>query len=208
MASIASSGVGSELATELARLEEEAISPKDAALQHLRRFQQSDNFKIGGDAKTRVAPQLVAKLYRRGRTAAAELEQLVQERGLTKCHAAAEMPTMGLVLDRLVVHSRDTDVINMPAVEVVCRRIYGALLAFEDVKEEADWKQPRNSNGKWKSKVKWGLLKEYDVKALESNDWRIPEADKEVTDRLQQKALFNKHLEKSGVAAAGAEGQE
>ena len=40
--------------------------------------------------------------------------------------------------------------------------------------------------------MKWGLLKEYDVKALESSDWRIPEADQEVTARLQQKALFNK----------------
>ena len=48
-------------------------------------------------------------------------------------------------------------------------------------------------------------MKEYDVKALESSDWRIPEADQEVTARLQQKALFNKHLEKSGVGSAHAE---
>ena len=151
---------------------------------------------------------LMAKLYRRGRTATQELEEFVQSRGLQPYLAALEMPTMGLVLDRLVVHSRDQDVVNMPAVEVICRRIYGALCAFEDVREESDWKQPRGSGGKWKSKVKWGLLKEYDVKALEGSDWRIPEADKEVSDRLQQRALFNKHLEKSGAASAPPDAQE
>ena len=91
---------------------------------------------------------------------------------------------------------------------MIRRRIYGALCAFEDVREESDWKQPRGSGGKWKSKVKWGLLKEYDVKALEGSDWRIPEADKEVSDRLQQRALFDKHLEKSGAAAAPPDAQE
>ena len=52
------------------------------------------------------------------------------------------------------------------------------------------------------------LLKENDVKALEGSDWRIPEADKEVSDRLQQRALFNKHLEKSGAASAPPDAQE
>ena len=121
-----------------------------------------------------------------------------------KCHAAMELPTLGLVLDRLILYC-EADVVNMPAVEVVCRKIYGALRAFADVRSVDDWKMPKGAPKSWKSKVKWGLLKEYDVKALESNDWRIPEADKEVTDRLQQKALFNKHLEKSGVGSAPAD---
>ena len=56
--------------------------------------------------------------------------------------------------------------------------------------------------------MKWGLLKEYDVKALERSDWRIPEADREVSERLQQRALFNKHLEKSGAASAPPDSAE
>ena len=177
------------------QLEGEAVNPKDAALAHLRRYQDIEGFKIGGDASVRVAPSMVAKLYKYGRTASRELEEFVRSRGLEKCHAAMELPTLGLILDRLVVDSASAEVINMPAVEVVCRKVYGLIRAFEDVKSENDWKMPKGANaGKWKSKVKWTLLQEYDVKFLDSSDWSIPEADREVADRLQKRALFNKHL--------------
>jgi hypothetical protein len=51
--------------------------------------------------------------------------------------------------------------------------------------------------------VKWQLLEEFDVKALETNEYAVTEADEEVTKRMQQKALFAKHLsalEESGAA--------
>eukprot|EP00969_Alexandrium_andersonii_P064978 2861495-Alexandrium_andersonii.AAC.1 len=68
----------------------------------------------------------------------------------------------------------------MPAVEVICRKIYGLLRAFENVHCEGDWRQPKGSGaGKWKSRVKWTLLKEYDVQSLESTAWSIPSADAE-----------------------------
>ena len=51
------------------RLEEESKSPNDAAMEHLRRFAEKESFRIGGDAKVRVAPGMIAKLYRHGRTA-------------------------------------------------------------------------------------------------------------------------------------------
>ena len=92
----------------------------------------------------------------------------------------------------------------MPAVEVLCRRIYGLIKAFEEVQEEGDWKMPRNAPKTWRTKVKWQLLKEYDVQSLESSEWDIPEADQEVSDRLQRKALFAKHLSK--VEAASPDG--
>ena len=98
---------------------------------------------------------------------------------------------------------KDESIVNMSAVEVLCRRIYGLIKAFEDVVEEADWKMPRNGNAKtWKSKVKWALLKEYDVQSLESSEWGIPEADAEVSERLQRKALFAKHFKKAEEAGA------
>jgi hypothetical protein len=190
------------------QLEEEAVSPKDAALAHLRRYQDIDGFKIGGDATVRVAPSMVAKLYKNGRTASRELDEFVRSRGLERCHSATELPTLGLILDRLVVDSASSEVINMPAVEVVCRKIYGLIGAFEDVKSESDWKMPKGANaGKWKSKVKWTLLQEYDVKFLDSSDWSIPEADREVSDRLQKRALFNKHLSSSEPDSSAVAGE-
>ena len=69
--------------------------------------------------------------------------------------------------------------------------------------KEADWQKPKNHQGKWETKVKWALLEEFDVKALESNEYAVTEADEEVTQRMKQKALFAKHLtslEESGAA--------
>ena len=188
------------------RLEKEATNPREAALQHLRRFQQVENFVVGGDAKVRIAPTLIAKLYKSGRTAVKEMEETLRTKGLEKCHTAAELPTLALVLDRLLLLSSEADVINMPAVEAVCRRMYGLIRAFEDVQRESDWQRPKNAQGKWKSKVKWQLLEEYDVKALESNEYSIPAADEEVSQRLRQKALFAKHLSPFNGGDGAAEG--
>ena len=55
----------------------------------------------------------------------------------------AELPTLGLILGRLIMHSGGTDVINLPAVEAICRRFYGLMRAFEDVHRESDWQKPK-----------------------------------------------------------------
>ena len=41
------------------QLEGEAVNPKNAALAHLRRYQDIEDFKIGGGASVRVAPSMV-----------------------------------------------------------------------------------------------------------------------------------------------------
>ena len=51
---------------EISRLEELANNPRDAALVHLRRYEDLPKFPIGGDAKVRIAPPLIAKLYKNG----------------------------------------------------------------------------------------------------------------------------------------------
>ena len=89
---------------------------------------------------------MVAKLYEYGRTASRELGEFVRSRGLEKCHATMELPTLGLILDSLVVDSAPAEVINTPAVEVVCRKVYGLNRAFEDAKSENDWKMPKVAN--------------------------------------------------------------
>eukprot|EP00972_Heterocapsa_arctica_P111426 16404941-Heterocapsa_arctica.AAC.1 len=77
----------------------------------------------------------------------------------------------------------------MPAVEAICRRMYGLTRAFEDVTKESDWQKPKNHQGKWRSKVKWQLLEEFDVKALEQNEYAVPEADEEVATRQAESPL-------------------
>ena len=43
------------------------------------------------------------------------------------------------------------------------------------------------------------------MQALESSDWAIPSADAEVSERLQRRALFNKHLSKVDSASPDGE---
>ena len=101
---------------------------------------------------------------------------------------------LGLLLDKLIVMGQNVDVVNLPAVEMICRKLYGLARAFEDVHSEADWKQPPDHKGKWPSKIKWQLLREYDVRPLESTEWAVPEVDEEVGERLKRRALIAKHL--------------
>ena len=110
---------------------------------------------------------------------------------------------------RLVLQETGLEIVNMSAVEAICRKIYGLIRAFEDVKCEDDWKAPRNHSGKWRSKVKWDLHREYDVQSLESDEWSTTEADEEVTERLRKKALFQKHYDKvQDSAPPGAPGTD
>ena len=91
------------------------------------------------------------------------------------------------------------DIINSEATEILCRRLHGLELAFAHVRRMADWKQPRGQSGaKWKSKVRWELCDQYDIRALDEDGLYIPGADEEVRSRLEKKALFKKYLEKAG----------
>ena len=69
---------------EIARLEMEARNPRDAALEHLRRFEVVEDFQVGGSARVRVAPHMIARLYCSGRTAVREMEEFIKSRGLDK----------------------------------------------------------------------------------------------------------------------------
>ena len=41
--------------------------------------------------------------------------------------------------------------------------------------------------------MRWDLLEQYDVQGLDKGEFSVSAADDEVTGRLKQKALFNKH---------------
>ena len=61
---------------------------------------------------------------------------------------------------------------------------------------------PRASASKWKSKVRWDLAEQIDWRKIqEDSDFSMLGLEKEISERLQQKALFNKYL---GKAAEGA----
>jgi hypothetical protein len=100
-----------------------------------------------------------------------------------------------MLLDKCVM-SQD-DFINTEACEVLCRRLYALKRAFQNVQSQQDWKQPKGGAGsKWKTKVRWDLIGEIDVSAMNSNETLIPGVEKEIEARLSQKALLAKYLSK------------
>ena len=90
----------------------------------------------------------------------------------------------------------DTGFVNSQTCEIVCRRIYALKKAFEQVKTAADWKQPKGAAAsKWKSKVRWDLANEIDMRALMGETDAIPEGDRELQARLRDRALMNKWID-------------
>ena len=151
-----------------------------------------------GPSLARIAPMVLAQMYKFETSAKFQVQQYVRAKELEACHAASEMALMAANLDRML------DMVNSQAVEVICRRLYGLFRAFENAKKQSDWKQPRGEGGqRWKSKVRWELADEYDAVALADGELRVDDADEEVRKRLERKALFAKHLDKA-VGAAGA----
>ena len=105
---------------------------------------------------------------------------------------------LGMVLDKLL--QGDEDMVNSEGVEIICRRMHGLQLAFQNVHRMSDWKQPRGSAAnKWKSKVRWDLANELDWRAVLDGEEALPGVEKDMTARPQQKALFRKYLLEGGT---------
>ena len=75
--------------------------------------------------------------------------------------------------------------------------------AFESVRNISDWRQPKGAAAsKWKTKVRWDLANEIDLRALAAETESLPSVDWELQGRLKERALLTKYIEASPAAAA------
>ena len=128
---------------------------------------------------------------------------MMRRKELRGNHLAEEMLSMALLVDRAVMESND-DWINHKSTEIALRRLYGLERAFGPVRTVADWKPSKNSGGKWRSKVQFHLMDEIDVGAMDPDNIGIEAVDKEVRERLKDKALLAKSLGNLGSVPAGS----
>ena len=164
-------------------LAKETVDARVAMLEHLEKYADKPGWNLAG-TKEQIVPW--------------------HERELDSCHAAQEMMLLAMILDRII--REPGDIINSEATEILCRRLHGLELAFAKVRKMSDWKQPRGQQGqKWRTKVRWELCDQYDIRALDEEELYIPGADEEVKNRLEKKALFNKYLNKATESTAQAE---
>ena len=95
------------------------------------------------------------------------------------------------------------DMINSTEVEALCRKMYGLEQAFHQVFQEEDRRSPKGAKN-WTTKVNWSLRDRYSVKVALQGGVQVQAADKEVRDRMESEALFQKYLNKTGAKAEEA----
>eukprot|EP00972_Heterocapsa_arctica_P110119 16215066-Heterocapsa_arctica.AAC.1 len=69
--------------------------------------------KVGG-IKSRVAPVVLARLYKAGRTAKQEIREWLRSKELEKAPIANEVMVLGMILDRMIMNGQHDMLINSP----------------------------------------------------------------------------------------------
>ena len=151
-----------------------------------------------------MAPELLVQTYGKYGSMVKFASDWVRLKELARNHIGHEMMLHCMTLDRMLEAS--PDFIQTAGCEILCARVYALKRAFKDVACVNDWKQPRGSGAnKWKSKVRWDLANELDWRSLTEGEEALPGVERDLTARLQQKALFQKYLQKGGSDAAKEE---
>ena len=176
---------------------------REAAAEKLRAFAPV-SWTIG-HSKARCAPEMVARIYRNGRSCEDFVKAFIREKELEGNHLGNEMQLLALMVDRALCESPPSW-INYQTTEVVFRRLHGIERAFATVSKEADWRAPKGAKN-WKTRVQYALLDEIGARKITENNTVIDSIDKEVRERLQQKALLHKSLNKVTGSGEGAGGE-
>ena len=193
---------------QISRLEKDAMNPREALLSSLRLYNGQEGGRVGG-VKTRVAPTILPRLYRSGRSAKQEIREWLRSKELERAGIAQEIIVLASILDRMLFTGDHDALINSEASELACLRLYSIFKAYEKVYCLADWQRPKNQSGqKWKSKVNWTLAEQYYVGEEDGTEVANEAADLEVQEKMKTKALFQQNLSKLSSGAGAANDDE
>ena len=177
---------------------------RECAGEKLRAYSEEVAWTISG-SRVRVAPEMVARVYRNGRCCEEYVKQFIKEKELEGNHLGSEMLLLAMMIDKAVQES-PAEWINYQTTEVAFRRLHGIERAFAQVSQQSDWKAPRGAKS-WKTGVQYAVLDEIDARKLSEGGVITESLEKEVRDRLQQKALLQKSLSKLGPHEEAARGE-
>ena len=168
--------------------------PREKVIDQLAAYKKDGDWHLPANVAERVAPGLLLQIFSQHTTATQMANRWIQDKQLERNHVAHEMLLLAMVLDRSLLE--DKSYASSETCEIVCRRIYALKKAFELVKTASDWRQPKGAAAsKWKSKVRWDLANEIDVRALSGDSEALPSVDRELQSRLKERALLNKYVE-------------
>ena len=181
------------VAEHIQQLEIESRNPREGLLETLRQYKTVQGQRVGG-IRTRVAPTVLSKLYKSGRSARVEVAEWLRSKELQRATICHEVLMLASILDRMMAAGDHSALINSQSAELTCLRMYAIWKAYDQVKCLNDWQRPKGqSQGKWKSKVDWNLAEEY-LKIDGEPDAENILADDEVTEKLKRRANILKHL--------------
>ena len=174
---------------DTARLRDALRDPRERILEQLQGLKPTVDWSLPANISERVAPPLLVQIFSTHPSATQMAQRWVQDKQLERNHVAHEMLLMCMVLDKSLLSVRDF--VNTESCEIIARRIYALKKAFENVRNAHDWRQPKGAAGsKWKSKVRWDLANEIDLRALSGEVGALPGVDKELQGRLKDRALL------------------
>ena len=202
-----SSGSGPQAATAapfVAALEESFKDIRACVLEKLKGYQETVEWSLPAGARARVAPGLLARVYRGGRNYEQYVSDQIKRRGLESNHLGSEWMMLAILIDRAVVEGGQAW-INLKSTEMALRRLYGIERALENVRCEADWRQPKGGQKGWRTKVQYHVLEQIDVGGLDKDGIGIEAVDREVRERLKEKALLSKALGQLHEAPSGGD---
>ena len=192
---------GSE-SSDAARLRESLRDPRERVLEQLQHVKPKVDWTMPANIVERVAPPLLAQIFSQHPSAVAMCQRWIQEKQLERNHVAHEMTLLCMVLDKSIMGN--PDFVNSESGEILARRIYALKKAFEQVKCANDWRQPKGAaSSKWKSKVRWDLANEIDMRALSGEVENLPGVDRELQARMRERALLSKYVDNAVTASGG-----
>ena len=193
---------GSEIA--VGALRDALRDPREKVLEQLEGIKSKVEWSLPANVSERVAPPLLVQVFSQHPSCSAMASRWIQEKQLERNHVAHEMVLVCMVMDKSLLSNQDF--VNTEGCEILARRIYALKKAFENVKNANDWRQPKGAGAaKWKSKVRWDLANEIDLRALTGDMESIPSVDKELQARMKERALLHKYVDQAATAGASVE---
>ena len=188
--------VPNEIEGLLKGLEDSFKDMRAVAKEKLEAYQEEVPWALVGSIKTRVAPRMIARIYKSGGTAVQMAKEFIRAKELDGNHLADEMMMVAMLIDRSLIEA-PPEWVNYKTTEIAFRRMHAIERAFELVRGAHDWRPPKQPKG-WKSKVNYLVLSELDPLKSTEEDVLIEGVEKELRERLAQKALLQKTLDKLG----------
>ena len=178
------------------RLREMLRDPREKVIEQLETFSKDVDWQLPANVAERVAPHLLVQIFSDNTSVKEMAAKWIQAKQLERNHVAHEMMLLAMVLDTSLLN--DKSFASSQSCEILCRRIYALKKAFESVRSVGDWRQPKGAaSSKWKSKVRWDLANEIDLRSLSAEGESLPAVDKELQSRLRDKALLHRFVEGS-----------